>query len=190
VVTFSGNGEPTLALNLGACLRLAKAVTGLPSIVLTNGSLLVDPEVRRDLQLADRVFVKLDAVDQPSLARVNRPVEGVTLASILDGTRSFRAEYAGHLAVQVMLLPGCQGSLDRLGDLLLDLRPDEVQLNTPLRPVPRTWYLEARGRHHDPAPVPTSHLKTLTPGEAALAEEHLRRRTGLPVVSVYEPGRT
>ena len=38
IVTFSGTGEPTLALNLGETIKIAGKVSGLPVAVLTNSS--------------------------------------------------------------------------------------------------------------------------------------------------------
>ncbi|MBM3274473.1 MAG: radical SAM protein, partial [Candidatus Sericytochromatia bacterium] len=114
VVTFSGNGEPTLALNLGECIRGVKARTGKPVVVLTNATLLGDPAVRADLAAADRVYVKLDAASDKMLRIVDHPVEGVTLDGILDGIKAFRAEYSGYLAIQTMVMPMNVGEVDAL----------------------------------------------------------------------------
>ena len=74
-VTFAGMGEPTLAFNLEALLRVPRRVIGAPVAVLTNGSLLLQPAVRATLGLAERVVVKLDAATEeasrPSTGRVS-----------------------------------------------------------------------------------------------------------------------
>jgi wyosine [tRNA(Phe)-imidazoG37] synthetase (radical SAM superfamily) len=72
-VTFSGMGEPTLASNLGEALRLAREVLGLPTAVLTNSSLMVREDVRRDLARADVVVAKLDAPDEVQINTPLRP---------------------------------------------------------------------------------------------------------------------
>ncbi|MFN8615339.1 MAG: radical SAM protein [Vampirovibrionales bacterium] len=64
IVTFSGSGEPTLALNLAEVIHLIKEYSGKPVMVLTNGTLLHDPAVRADLYQADVVAVKLDAATE------------------------------------------------------------------------------------------------------------------------------
>ena len=48
IITFSGSGEPSLALNLGESAREIKKVTSIPLLLLTNGTLLDDPKVIED----------------------------------------------------------------------------------------------------------------------------------------------
>lgn len=189
VITFSGNGEPTLASNLGECLRAVKERTDKPLVVLTNGTLLSDPQVRADLQAADRVYVKLDAASNQGLKIVDNPVAGVTIEGIVAGAMQFREEYQGFLAIQSMIMPMNLSEIDGICELIRQLRPDEVQLNTPLRPVPRAWYPESRGNHQGHAPFPESYLKVLTPTEAAVLEAQIRERVGVRVVSVYQPAK-
>lgn len=190
VITLSGNGEPTLALNLGEVLRAIKSEYPKPTMVLTNGVHLNDPAVRAELAMADRVFIKLDASDDAMLQRMNHPVDGVTLASILKGILAFKADYHGYLAIQSMFMPmnlGPESERDqivRFAALLDQIQPDEVQLNTPLRPVPREWVFEARG-NHGPASYPTVPLKTITPPQAQELQQQLRKLTGLKITSVY-----
>ena len=46
-ITFSGSGEPTLYSRIGELIGKIKEFTQIPIAVLTNGSLLYLPEVRR-----------------------------------------------------------------------------------------------------------------------------------------------
>ncbi|MBI1724550.1 MAG: radical SAM protein [Candidatus Tectomicrobia bacterium] len=186
LITFSGSGEPTLALNLGEALRGVKAATGVTTHVLTNGTLLGDPAVRRDLLEAGRVSVKLDAPDEAAFQRINRPAPGVTLAGVLEGTLQFRREYKGHLDTQVMFLPANRGMAEALCVLLNRIRPDEVQLNTPKRAYPSEWFLAARGRY-GPAKAPGKlhKLRVIGREETEEVERIIKERTGLKVSSVY-----
>lgn len=147
IVTFSGSGEPTLALNLGEAIGGVKEFTGLPVLVLSNGTLLHLPEVRRELAGADRVYVKLDAASDAVFQRVNRPVPGVTLASVVDGLREFRRQYTGCLGIQTMLVHSAKDSVESFADILESVRPDEIQVNSPTRPYPQVWHLDSRGSH-------------------------------------------
>jgi len=133
-VTFSGTGEPTLASNLGEAIRVAKDAIGLPVAVLTNSSLMSDRAVRRDLSHADVVVAKLDASNETVFRSVNRPAEGIRLADVVGGIKEFRHEYAGRLAVQMMFVDLNQAHAEEMAALATSLSPDEVQLNTPLRP--------------------------------------------------------
>ncbi len=148
VVTFSGSGEPTLAANLGEAIELAIRATGRPVVVLTNAVHLWDPAVRRELSLASEVCCKLDAADAEALLAVNRPVEpSIAFETIVAGIAALRLEFGGRVSIQVMALPRTLGTLHRLVPLLSSLRPDEVQLNVPSRPVPRARTIETRGDH-------------------------------------------
>ncbi|MEW6495550.1 MAG: radical SAM protein [Cyanobacteriota bacterium] len=148
IITLSGSGEPTMALNLGEILTSIKQLTGRPTLVLTNGTLLRNPEVRKALALADNVSIKLDAASPDQLRRLNRPVAGIDLGDIWEGIQQFRAEFSGELAIQTMILaPWDEGVQANYVHLMQAIAPDEIQLNTPKRPKPLTRQLEGRGNH-------------------------------------------
>lgn len=186
IVTFSGSGEPTLAANLGELITEVKALTGLPVMVLTNATTLNDPAVRRDLMAADRVSCKLDAATDQALSRVNRPVEGISVETIASGIAALRAEYPGKLDIQAMFMPVNADEVTAFAGLVERLKPDSVQLNTPRRPVPRGWFLEARGNFDtETAPYAVTPLAHLDRAEAETLEARLRALTSVPIVSVY-----
>jgi wyosine [tRNA(Phe)-imidazoG37] synthetase (radical SAM superfamily) len=134
--TFSGMGEPTLAANLGEAIKVAREILGLPVAVLTNTSLLIDGAVRRDLSKADVVIAKLDAPNEDIFQLVNRPAEGIAFENIIESIKRFRQEYRGMLALQMMFMELNRQHAKQMAELAASLRPDVVQLNTPLRPCP------------------------------------------------------
>jgi len=185
IITFSGSGEPTLALNIGDAVRAMRERTGKPTLILTNGTTLREAEVRKDIADSDKVFVKIDAASEEMFQRVNRPVDGFSLSNILEWTKLFKKEYSGYLGIQSMFLPANVKEVEALVELLQDVEPDEVQLNTPKRPYPDDWYLPSRGSHGE-VPYPARPLKTISQTQADEIEELLRERTGLNIVSVYQ----
>ncbi len=138
VLTFSSAGEPTLYEPLGFLIReIKRHFQSLPLVVLTNGSLLRDPAVREALLAADRVVPSLDAVTQDVFQRLNRPHPGLDLATILEGLKAFRQDYRGQFHVEVMLVAGFNDHPDeliKLRPIIDSLRPDQVELNTVVRP--------------------------------------------------------
>jgi wyosine [tRNA(Phe)-imidazoG37] synthetase (radical SAM superfamily) len=138
VLTFSSAGEPTLYLGLGVLLEAIKGrFRDLPVVVLTNGSLLWDPRVRRELLLADRVVPSLDAVDKEVFARLNRPHPGLELEAIVEGLRAFRRDYRGQFYLEILLVAGMNDArehLQALARVAETLRADRVELNTVVRP--------------------------------------------------------
>jgi len=135
-VTFSGMGEPTLASNLGQAIELARETLGLPIAVLTNSALMVRAEVRQELAKADLIVAKLDAPNEQLFRRINRPIRQISLAEVLKGIKLFKAEHQRRLALQLMFVDENRDHAREMAQLAREVSPDEVQLNTPLRPCP------------------------------------------------------
>jgi wyosine [tRNA(Phe)-imidazoG37] synthetase (radical SAM superfamily) len=135
-VTFSGTGEPTLASNLGEAIELVKSTLDIPVAVLTNSSLMFREDVRQQLALADTVVAKLDAPSEWLLTVVNRPAPEFHFSQIVNGVRAFRDEYNGRLALQIMFIEANKDHGKDMASLARQISPDEVQINTPLRPCP------------------------------------------------------
>lgn len=132
--TFSGVGEPTLASNLGQAIDIVKSALDLPVAVLTNSSLMSQEELRDALARADVVVAKLDAPNQSLFVEINRPFTGLRLDEILEGLKRFRQQYRGKFCLQMMFVKENKDSATQMAGLAAELSPDEVQIDTPLRP--------------------------------------------------------
>ena len=133
-VTFSGIGEPTLASNLGQAIEVAKSILSIPVAVLTNSSLMSREDVRKDLAKADVIVAKVDAHSQELFSQINRPIAGFLLSEILEGIKIFKKAFKGKLCLQIMFIEANKIFAKEIAQVLCRLSPDEVQLNTPLRP--------------------------------------------------------
>jgi len=141
-ITFVGSGEPTLHSGIGWMIRRIKEVTSIPLAVITNGSTLYLPEVRKALLPADAVMPSLDAGTQELYKKINRPHGQTTYQRLVAGLESFREEYEGQLWVEVMLINSLNDSLEALQDLsdvIADINPDQVHLSQPTRPPAESW---------------------------------------------------
>lgn len=141
-VTFVGSGEPMLHSRMGYLIRKVKDMTDLPVAVITNGSLLYQPEVRQELLPADAVLPSLDAGTPGLYRHINRPHADLTFDRLLAGLIDFRREYRGKLWVEVMLVRGLNDTSEALRSLVEALRlvqPDAVHINLPTRPPAETW---------------------------------------------------
>jgi wyosine [tRNA(Phe)-imidazoG37] synthetase (radical SAM superfamily) len=138
VFTFSSGGEPTLYEPMGELIAAIKRqYPEIPLIVLTNGSLLWRPEVRRSLLKADRVVPSLDAVTPKAFRKINRPHPSLHPEQIIEGLRAFRKDYKGQLHIEVLLAEGLNDSREELCALaraIESIKPDKVELNTVVRP--------------------------------------------------------
>ncbi len=111
---------------------------------MTNGVLLNDPEVRRELMPADVILPSLDAVTPKLFETINRPVADLTVADLIAGLKALREEYAGQIWLEVLLLRRLNDTPEELAKLkqtLELLRPDKVHLNTAVRPVVEDYAL-------------------------------------------------
>ena len=147
-ITIVGEGEPLLYSKLGRLIREAKELTRLPLAVITNGSLMYLREVREDLAEADVIIPSLDAADQETYRRINRPWPNLRIADVIDGLVAFREMSKAKLWIEVMLIKDLNDTEDALLGLAqaLDrIRPDEVQLNLPVRPPAESWVEGADG---------------------------------------------
>lgn len=133
-ITFSGRGEPTLAENLGQAIKAIKLIRKIPVAVLTNSSLMDKEEVRKELALADFVIAKLDAYSPESLQEINNPTKDIEFTNVLEGIKEFRKSYQGKLALQIMFIDKNKDDVNKFIYLTNYIKPDEVQINTPLRP--------------------------------------------------------
>jgi len=143
-VTLAGSGEPTLNSGLGQIIAALKQLTQVPVAVLTNGVLLSDPQVRRELRQADVILPSLDAVTPELFAKINRPAAGVTVDGLIAGLKALRREFPGQIWLEILLLQGLNDTpaeLARLKEVIQDISPDEVHLNTAVRPVVEDYAL-------------------------------------------------
>jgi wyosine [tRNA(Phe)-imidazoG37] synthetase (radical SAM superfamily) len=163
--TFSGMGEPTLASNLGQAIELTRTTLNLPIAILTNSSLMPRDDVRQELTRADLVVAKIDAPTEELFHKINRPYFECAFDDILQAIQVFRKNYHGKLALQMMFIKANSGYAAEMADLAKELSPDEIQINTPLRPCP---------------------VKPLSSEEIATIRHDF---TGLSVETVYEAAR-
>ncbi|MDD4909666.1 MAG: radical SAM protein [Candidatus Omnitrophica bacterium] len=163
-ITFSGTGEPTLAGNLGQMIKAVKKIRNEKVAVLTNSSLIHREDVQKDIFCADFVVAKLDAVSQKVFELVNQPMKDIKVDTIIQAIKDFKSRYLGKLALQIMFIEQNKNHAPEIAKIAKEINPDEVQLNTPLRPC---------------------RVKPLSRQEL---DEIKRYFEGLKVISVYEAG--
>jgi wyosine [tRNA(Phe)-imidazoG37] synthetase (radical SAM superfamily) len=135
-LTFVSNGEPTLDINLGKSILLLKNL-GFPVAVITNASLLFDESLREDLFNADWVSVKMDAGDNDTWHKINRPYPGLDFEKTIESINLFAGEYKGILCTETMLIEGINDSVNNITDvseLIKMINPGKAYLAIPIRP--------------------------------------------------------
>jgi wyosine [tRNA(Phe)-imidazoG37] synthetase (radical SAM superfamily) len=136
-ITLSGSGEPTLFSRIGELIQAIKDLTDIPVAIITNGSLLWQAEVRRELLQADLILPSLDAGSERVFQKINRPHPQITFARLLEGLIALRREYQGSYWLEVFVLKGLNTTAEELADIadcIGQIHSDRIQLNTVSRP--------------------------------------------------------
>jgi len=137
-ITFSGSGEPTLNSRIGEVVDFIKQ--NYPDIslaLLTNGTLLNDKEVRKEILKTDLVLPSLDAASDIAFQKINRPFNSLRVEDYINGLVQFRNEYSGKIWLEVLIIPDYNDgkeNLIKLKEAFLKINPDSIQLNTLDRP--------------------------------------------------------
>ena len=148
VITFSGNGEPTMHPDFGGIIddTIALRDKYFPAVkisVLSNSTRLHRPDVVEALKRVDNNILKLDSAFDRTAALLDRPVD--SRYSVEDVIESLR-EFEGQAIVQTMITRGSHdgksvdNSTDEEVDALIEayrrIKPREVMIYTIDRPTP------------------------------------------------------
>jgi wyosine [tRNA(Phe)-imidazoG37] synthetase (radical SAM superfamily) len=137
VVTIVGEGEPALYLGLGELIRSIRSMVRQPIAVITNGSLLSLVSFRDEIAAADIVLPSLDAFDEASYRRINRPHPSLHFQEVYQGLVDFSHQYQGQLWLEIMLmdqLNDTPAALAAFQQLLDKIDYHRLYINTPVRP--------------------------------------------------------
>ena len=148
VITFSGNGEPTLHPDFPHIIEdtLAMRDRYYPEAkvsVLTNSTMIFKPEVAAALKKADNNILKLDSAIESTMRLIDRPNSpGFTVEKVIEGLRQFE----GTGIIQTMLLRGTHdgtpvdnttdAEIEALIDAYRRIKPREVMLYSLDRSTP------------------------------------------------------
>lgn len=149
-ITFSGAGEPTLYSRIGEIIGYIKSEYPQYKLaLLTNGVLLDNPALRREILPCDLLLPSLDACLKESFEKINRPHGDLRVETIVGGLADLRAEYTGQIWLEVFIIAGINdhdAELDCLAAALGRIKPDKVQLNSLDRPGAESWVKPAGSR--------------------------------------------
>lgn len=137
-ITIAGSGEPTLNLRLGELIDGIKKITNIPVALLTNGTLFYQKDVRSDCAKADVVMPSLDAGDEQTFQKVNRPHRDINIENLISGLSTFRDEFNGQIWLEVFFIDAFNTDaeqISRIKKAINRIHPDKIHLNTAVRPT-------------------------------------------------------
>lgn len=137
VVTLVGEGEPTLYSEIGSLIKELKKLTIKPVAVITNGGLLYDKNVREALKEADIVLPSIDASNEETFKKINRPAKSIVFDEVVNGLIQFSKEYEGQLWIETMIIKDYndnESNFYAFKEILDKINYDRLYINTPVRP--------------------------------------------------------
>ena len=175
VITFSGNGEPTLHPKFPEIVDgvLALRNSYFPSAkvsVLTNSTRIFTPEVAQALKKVDNNILKLDSAVEDTMRLIDRPNnKDFTVERVIDAMKQFE----GTGIIQTMMLRGSHG-----GETVDNTTPEEIealiQAYREIKPASVMIYSLDRSTPEEKlTKVPKEELKQIA--------EKITESTGLPV---------
>ncbi|MFA5422820.1 MAG: radical SAM protein [Phycisphaerae bacterium] len=180
-ITISGSGEPTLHSRLGELLDRIRLITKIPIAILTNSVLFDDESVRADCCKADVVLPSLDAADQPTFERINRPCANISIENVISGLCEFKKQFTGRIWLEVFIVEGINTSpqqIDKLKAAVERIKPDKVQLNTAVRPTAdNNIIMVTRVRLEQLAELFGDNAEVIADFSAAQVSKHIARKS-------------
>lgn len=174
VITFSGNGEPTLHPDFGGLIddTIALRDKYFPNVkisVLTNATRIGDADVAKALRKVDNNIMKLDSAIESTVRLLDRPAPGYDLEKTIERLAGFGADGI----IQTMITRGTHNgvpvdnSTDTEIDALIEaykrIGPGEIMIYTIDRATPEKSLCR----------VSREELDTIA--------DRIRRATGIPV---------
>ncbi|NVO08329.1 MAG: radical SAM protein [Bacteroidales bacterium] len=149
VITFAGNGEPTLHPNFSEIIDDTielrnKYFPRTLIAVLSNSTMLNKPEIIAALKKVDQNILKLDSVFDSTIKLLNQPQVKFSAEELVKNLKSFE----GNLIVQTLFLRGVYGGniidnttkneVDCWVEHIKEIKPKQVMVYTIARDTPAT----------------------------------------------------
>lgn len=167
VITFAGNGEPTINPDfpeiVAETIRLRnKYMPNVKISVLTNASNLGNKNVVAALKSIDEPILKIDTLVQSDFELINQPTSGLSIAAIVDNI----ASNFEHPIIQTMFMRG------NINGTFFDNTTDEslrVYFETLKRLSPSLFMIYSIARE-----TPLSDLQKVAPNELEMIGAKIR----------------
>ena len=141
VITFAGNGEPTMHPSFGDIINDTiqirdKIIPEAQIAVLSNATLLHKPSVFRALEKVDQNILKIDSAFPETIEKINQPKGKFDLKEIVQRMKTYKR----NLIIQTLFLRGeidgieinntTNKEIDAWLELLKEIKPCKVMIYT------------------------------------------------------------
>ncbi len=138
-ITFSGNGDATLHPDFGNIVMSVKKIRDQWALkarlaILSNSALIFKNEIRNILTGFDDCFMKLDAGDEATFRRFNRPHNILSFEAIKNGLKAM-----DNVVIQALFAGGTHGNsgdseIESWSKTIAEIKPSECHIYSLDRP--------------------------------------------------------
>lgn len=144
-ITFSGNGEPTLSLDLGEIINWIKDNYSIKVCVITNSLLLNDDKVIEELKRADLIIPTINTCNDIIFKKINRTSKNSNIEDIKKGLKKLSNSFQGDIYLETFLIENINTSdddINTLSNFLKTIKFTKLQLNSLARKGTMDWVKE------------------------------------------------
>lgn len=138
VITLTANGEPTLYPDLARLVSELNLIKGpAKTLILSNGSGVLNPQICEALKGLDIVKFSLDSAVQKTFARIDRSGDNIDVGELVATMAKFRREFKGELVLEILVVKGINDTkveFEALNAALNQISPARVDISTIDRP--------------------------------------------------------
>ncbi len=138
VITLTANGEPTLYPDLARLVRELNLIKGpAKTLILSNGSGVLNPQICGALKGLDIVKFSLDSAVQKTFARIDRSGDNIDAGELVAAMAKFRREFKGELVLEILVIKGLndtKAEFEALNAAINQILPVRVDISTIDRP--------------------------------------------------------
>ena len=104
---------------------------------MSNASTIYQDNIQKTLSKIDIVKLSLDCVSESCFKKIDRAMESIMIADIIEGMKQFRTRYHDTLVVEILVIKGVNDTLEEMGKLnavLNEIQPDRIDMGSIDRP--------------------------------------------------------
>ncbi len=128
LIFINSKGEALVNDKIGDIVDLIK-VKGLPVRLLSNGYLLGRDEYIKIANKCDEVVGEIKVITEEDFQKIQRPIEGYTLAEYISNMVSFNKQYKGKFIFEITIIKGYnddEESIQKIKNIIKEISPSKI----------------------------------------------------------------
>lgn len=128
LVYINSKGEALVNNKISDIIDLIKS-KGVPVRLLSNGYILGRDEYIQIANKCDEIIGEIKTISEKDFQKIQRPIEGYTLAEYISNMIFFNKQYKGKFILEVTIINGyndTEESINKIKNVINELSPDKI----------------------------------------------------------------